>query len=98
MLRTRRLVHAPVDDIPSGGECICGGKDKYSARAIVKSWMNSSRHKALILSSNVRSHAVAVSGGKHGAYATWRGSNETAHAPSKLAKLLNFFKILLGIK
>ena len=73
MLRTRRLVHAPTTKIPSGGECICGGKGRHSPQTIVKSWMKSPKHKALILSPNIRSHAVAISGSKYGTYATWRG-------------------------
>jgi len=98
MLRIKRLVHAPVTELPNGGECICGGKGHHSPQTIAKSWVNSPRHKALILNSNVRSHAVAISGGKHGTYATWRGPSEVDHAPSKLARLLSLFKILLGIK
>lgn len=75
MLRTSRLVHAPISEIPSGGECICGGKGNHSPQTIVKSWMNSPRHKALILSPNIRTHAVAISDGGNGTYATWRGSD-----------------------
>lgn len=98
LLRIKRLVHAPISDIPSGGECICGGKGKQSSQAIVKSWMNSPRHKALILSPNIRSHAVAISDGKYGTYATWRGSYQTAPTPSKPIKLPNLLKILMGRK
>jgi len=83
MLRTKNLVHAPMGDIPSGGECICGGKDNHSPRTIVKSWMNSQGHKELILNPNIGSHAIAVSSGKQGTYATWRGSCKVVHAPSK---------------
>jgi len=94
MLRTKHLVHAPVDDIPSGGECICGGKGSHSPRAIVKSWMRSQGHKALILNPNIRSHAVAISAGKHGTYATWRGSYKAVHAPSRKAQPPNVFSRL----
>lgn len=94
MLRTKHLVHAPVGDIHSGGECICGGEGNQSPQAIVKSWMSSSGHKALILSPNIRSHAVAISKGKYGTYATWRGSYETVHASSKPTKLPNIYSRL----
>lgn len=92
MLRTKRLVHAPISDIPSGGECICGGKGTHSPKMLVKAWMNSPRHRALILDPNIRSQAVAISDGKYGTYATWRGST---HTPSKPIKLPNPFKILM---
>lgn len=74
MLRTKHLVHAPIGDIPSGGECICEVQGNHSPQAIVKSWMNSPGHKALILGSNIRSHAVAISEDKHYTFATWRGA------------------------
>jgi hypothetical protein len=86
MLRTRRLVHAPIGNIPSGGECICGGKGSHSPKVIVKSWMGSPGHKSLILSPNTKSHAVAISEGKYGTYATWRGSYQTVHTSSKPIK------------
>lgn len=86
MLRTKHLVHAPAGDIPSGGECICGGKGSHSPEAIAKSWMSSRGHKALILNPNIRSHAVAISKGRYGTYATWRGSCTTVHASSKPIK------------
>jgi hypothetical protein len=92
MLRTKRLVHAPVAELPSGGECICGGKGHHSPQTIVKSWMNSPRHKTLILSPNIRSHAVAISDSKYGTYATWRGANEAIHTISKPIKLSNPFR------
>lgn len=98
MLRIKRLVHAPASEIPGGGECICGGKGNQSPQAIAKSWMNSPRHKTLILSPNIRSHAVAISDGKYGTYATWRGSYQTAPTPSKPIKLPNPLKILMGRK
>ena len=93
MLRTKHLIHAPVSEIPSGGECICGGKGNHSPKAIVKSWMNSPGHKALILSPSIRSHAVAISDGKYGTYATWRGTNEAIHIPLKHFKMPNLSKI-----
>lgn len=86
MLAARQLVHAPIDDIPSGGECIFGGKGSHSPQAIVKSWMGSSGHKGLILAPNIRSHAVAISEGKHETYATWRGSYEAVRTSSKATK------------
>ena len=87
MLSTKRLVHAPINTIPNGGECICGGKGKHSPQTLVKSWMNSPRHKALILSPNIRSHAAAISYGKYGTYATWRGSKYTINKSPKSVKL-----------
>jgi|GEM_PF-3640846 len=98
MLRIRRLVHAPSSDIPSGGECICGGKGTHSPKMLAKTWMNSPRHRALILNPNIKSQAVAISDGKYGTYATWRGSYETVHAPSRPIKLPNPFRILMGKK
>ena len=98
MLRTRRLVHASVTNLPSGGECICGGKGNHSPQTIVKSWMKSPGHKALILSPNIRSQAVAISDGKYGTYATWRGSNEAIRPPSKPLKLPDPSRILRGRK
>jgi len=95
MLRTRRLVHAPIADIPSGGECICGGKGSHSPQTIVKSWMSSPRHKALILSPSIRSQAVAISDGKYGTYATWRGSNEAIHTVKIPPQFPNIFRILM---
>jgi len=94
MLRTKHLVHAPMGDIPSGGECICGGKGNNSPQAIVKSWMNSRGHKALILSPNIRSHAVAISEDKYQTFATWRGSYRTVHSSSKPAKHPNLYRRL----
>lgn len=96
MLKIRHLVHASVAELPNGGECICGGKGNHSPETIVKSWMNSPGHKALILSPDIRSHAVAISDGKYGTYATWRGSNEAIRAQSKPIKLPNPFRILMG--
>lgn len=93
MLKIRRLVHAPTSDIPSGGECICGGKGTHSPKMLAKTWMNSPGHSALILDPNIKSQAVAISDGKYGTYATWRGST---HTPSKPIKLPTPFKILMG--
>lgn len=95
LLRARRLFHAPVSELPSGGECICGGKGNHSPKALCKSWMNSPGHKALILSSNVRSHAVAISSNRQGTYATWRGSNNTITTPLKW-KIPNPFNLFKG--
>jgi len=86
MLSTKRLVHASINTIPNGGECICGGKGKHSPQTIVKSWMNSPGHKALILSPSIRSHAVAITYGKYGTYATWRGSKDTINKSPKFVK------------
>ena len=94
MLRARRLFHADVNKLPSGGECVVGGKGNQSPRALCKSWMNSPRHAALILNPNIRSHAVAISDGKYGTYATWRGSKEAIHISPKPLKLPNPFRIL----
>lgn len=86
MLKNNVLKHAP--DIPSGGECIWGGKGSHSPATAVKSWMNSPPHKALILSPKIKSHAVAIVWGKNGTYATWRGSTslpiaDKPHKPPK---------------
>jgi len=96
MLRTKHLVHADVSELPGGGECICGGKGNHSPQTIAKSWMNSPGHKALILNPNIRSQAIAISDGKYGTYATWRGSHQTIHTPSKPIRLPNPFNILVG--
>ncbi|MBI2832355.1 MAG: CAP domain-containing protein [Chloroflexi bacterium] len=98
MLRTKHLVHADISEIPNGGECICGGKGNHSPRTIVKSWMNSPGHSALILSPNIRSHAVAILDGKYGTYATWRGSQQTIHIPSKPIKIPSPFRIFMRRK
>ena len=96
MLRTKHLVHADINEIPDGGECICWVKGNDSPSAFVKSWMNSPGHKALILSPSIRSHAVAISGSKHiGTYATWRGSQQSIHTPSRPIKIPNPFRIFV---
>lgn len=96
MLKTKNLVHAAIAQIPSGGECICGGKGKLSAKDFVKSWMNSPGHKALILSPNINNQAVAISKGKSGTYATWWGSNQILNIPLKKLKIPNPFKYVRG--
>lgn len=98
MLKTKHLVHADISEIPSGGECICGGKGNHSPKTIVKSWMNSPGHKALILSPSIRSHAVAISDGKYGTYATWHGSNHAIQTIAKPIKIPNLFKIFIRRK
>lgn len=98
MLRARGLFHADVNLLPSGGECVVGGKGRQSAVALCKSWVNSPGHAALILNPNIKSHAVAVSDSRYGTYATWRGSKEAIPILSKPLKLPNLFKLLIGRK
>jgi len=94
MLRSKHLFHAQAGEIPSGGECVCGGKGRHSPKTIAKSWMSSPRHEVLILGPYVRSHAVAISGDKHGTYATWRGSYETAHTSPKPRRRQDLYRRL----
>jgi uncharacterized protein YkwD len=95
-----------------GGENCWGGKGYYAksseqlARAMVKGWMSSPKHRAWILDKRIKSAAVGISISKKGTFAAWAFSESMprTHKPTRTNKskgsmshrLCSFLKDLLG--
>lgn len=105
------LFHSHRDAL-KGGENCWGGKGYFAksseqlARAMVRGWMSSPKHRAWILDKRVKSAAVGISVSKHGTFAAWAFSDSISQTykpkrPRKRTKsifhrLNSFFKKLLG--
>jgi uncharacterized protein YkwD len=74
MAKAGRLFHSDLDadaSIQEGGECCAGGMGNYSPRDHVNAWLNSPRHRQLILGLRAKEAAVGIASSRKGTYASW---------------------------
>lgn len=96
MLKSHRLFHAR-QGLPNGGECVFGGRGYHPPRAIVKSWMRSRAHAALILNPSITRQAVSISRNRYGTYSTWRGVRSSRDYGVTLGGIWNSYVIFFWI-